>query len=448
MLKKIPLLIVTALFACASIASAAAPQPQNLPNGIPLIVDHVQMAPYVSMSILIKAGAADETADSAGWRQLLASAMMRATTNGKDVLEGPQLTQAAEAAGGQIGAQVLDDAIAFTAAGDSSSQKELANLLLNVVLHPRLSEADFAAARRGMLQNLNAADRNDVPNHSRATEALQSLLYRDANAKKPVVYGLPPEGTVDSLTALTDETLHGLYQKYFSVATVVVSFSGDANDAGLNQIFGKIPTPPFNRIERTITYDKLTPPPVQNIQMNTPAPWTLVGFRIDSHIDNTNHDLATLRVLTAALAETAPSLLSQKLLDPQGKNQEALADQVSGQLSIRKDGSELMIAVQSDAAHLAASKAAVLQVINDLKTKPLTAAQLQAAITYAEGDWATTRDSSTIRAVLAGYAKVQGIFPDSEWPTQLKAVTAVDVQNVAKKYLNQYAEVTVNAMNN
>jgi zinc protease len=445
MFKKILILATLAALSFASTVFAA--PPQNLPNGVPVIVDPVQMAPYVSMTILVKAGASDETASSAGWRQLLASAMMRATTNGKDVLEGPQLTQAAEEAGGQIGAQVLDDAIAFTAAGDSSSQTELANLLLNVVLHPRLSEADFAAARRGMLQNLSIADRNDVPDHSRATEALQSLLYRDDKSKEPIVYGLPPEGTVDSLTILTDDQLHSLYQKYFSSASMVVSFSGDADNIGLRPIFGSITSSPSNRTEGNISFGNLTPAPTQTVQMNTPAPWILIGYRIDREMNASNRDLAALRVLTAALAETAPSLLSQKLLDPQGKNQDALAEQVSGQFSIRRDGSELMVAVQSDAAHLAASRAAVLQVINDLKTKPLTVAQLQAAITYAEGDWASTRDSIIIRAVLAGYANVQGIFPDNQWPEQLKAVTTLDVQNAAKKYLNEYAVVTVDAMN-
>src|SRR5690606_8521016 len=103
------------------------------------VIDNVQMAPYAAMAISIHAGAADETVETAGWRQLLASAMMRATTNGEAVLEGAQLTRAVEAVGGQISAQVLDDAIVFTAAGDSSSQLDLANLLLNVVLNPRLS---------------------------------------------------------------------------------------------------------------------------------------------------------------------------------------------------------------------------------------------------------------------------------------------------------------------
>jgi predicted Zn-dependent peptidase len=228
---------------------------------------------------------------------------------------------------------------------------------------------------------------------------------------------------------------------------MVVSFSGDADNIGLRPIFGSITSSPSNRTEGNISFGNLTPAPTQTVQMNTPAPWILIGYRIDREMNASNRDLAALRVLTAALAETAPSLLSQKLLDPQGKNQDALAEQVSGQFSIRRDGSELMVAVQSDAAHLAASRAAVLQVINDLKTKPLTVAQLQAAITYAEGDWASTRDSSIIRAVLAGYANVQGIFPDNQWPEQLKAVTTLDVQNAAKKYLNEYAVVTVDAMN-
>lgn len=446
MLNKISLLITIAVFSLMSVSSAATQQ-QNLPNGIPVVVDAVRMAPYVSMTILIDAGAMDETASTAGWRQLLASAMMRATTNGKDVLQGAQLTQAAEAAGGQIGAQVLDDAIAFTAAGDSSTQKELANLLLNVVLHPRLSEADFAAARRGMLMNLNAADRNDVPDHSRATEALQSLLYRDAKTKTPTSYGLPPEGTVDSLTGLTDGVLSDLYKKFFSSHSMVISYSGDADATGLHEAFSQISdgAPVSGQL---VNYVKLTPPPSQTIQMNTPAPWVLVGYRIEQAINLSNHDLAALRVLTAALAETAPSLLSQNLLAPQGKNQSAVADQVSGQFYIRREGSELMVAVQSDAERLAVAKAIVLQVINDLKTKPITDAQLHAAITYAEGDWASTRDTNINRAVLAGYAKVQKNFPDNQWPEQLEAVTIADVQNVANKYLNQYAVVTVDVMNN
>src|SRR5690606_11146970 len=103
------------------------------------------------------------------------------------------------------------------------------------------SEADIAAARSGMLRNLNGADRNDVPDHSRATETLQSLLYRDANSKKPITYGLSPTGTVDSLTALTDEKLHSLYQKYFSSPTMVFSLSGDADDTGLSQVFSQVP---------------------------------------------------------------------------------------------------------------------------------------------------------------------------------------------------------------
>ena len=446
MIKPIPLLIalVTMAFAPPSMAAST----EKLSNGVPFVIDNVQMAPYAAMAISIHAGAADETAETAGWRQLLASAMMRATTNGEAVLEGAQLTRAAEAAGGQISAQVLDDAIVFTAAGDSATQQDLANLLLNVVLNPRLSEADFAAARRGMLMNLNIAERNDVPDRSPATQALQALLYRDAKSQQPVAYGLQPNGTVDSLTALTDDKAKSLYEKYVNTQSMTISLSGDVNGEALKQIFTTISPSLISMIETNVAYDNLANPPSQTIQMNTPAPWILVGYRIGERIEGTSEDLAALRVLTAALVETSPSLLSQKLLTAQGNEQESLAIQISGQLSIRKNGSELMIAVQSDAAHLAASKAAVLQVVNDLKTRPLSAAQLESAIKYAEGDWATLRDSSAVRAALAGYAQVQGTFPDNQWPAQLKSVTVADVQNAARKYLNHYAEVTVNPINN
>ena len=56
MFKKIFILITLAALSFTSRVSAA-PQPQSLPNGIPLVTDNVQMAPYVSMTILIKASA-------------------------------------------------------------------------------------------------------------------------------------------------------------------------------------------------------------------------------------------------------------------------------------------------------------------------------------------------------------------------------------------------------
>lgn len=407
-----------------------------------MVTEPLRMAPYASMTILVKAGAADETAGTVGWRQLLVGAMMRATTNGKDVLTGTQLLRASEAAGGQISVQVLDDAIAFTASGDSSTQKELATLLMNVVLHPRLSDTEFTAARRAMLMQLNSADRNNVPDHSRATETLQSLLYSDASSK-PLSYGLPPEGTVDSLTKLDDQTLLNLYQKYFSPQHMVISLNGDVDEAALETVFAQMPASTVKITETPVSYAKLTPSPLHVIQMNTNAPWVLIGFRIDSHVADSGNALAALRVLTAALAQTAPSLLSQKLLMPEHKGSAALAQEVSGQLLARENGDELVVSAQTDAKHLDAAKNAILQIVEEMKTRPLSPAQLQAAIAYSKGDWATIRDSSPNRAVLAGYAKAQGLFPDNQWPVRLNTVSAAEVQSAAQKYLGQYAVVLV-----
>lgn len=443
MVKKSSFIAAGAVLLGTMAASAATPPPpQVLPNGAQVVAEPLRMAPYASMTILVKAGAADETAGTVGWRQLLVGAMMRATTNGKDVLNGPQLFRASEAAGGQISVQVLDDAIAFTASGDSATQKELATLLMNVVLHPRLSDAEFTASRRAMLMQLNLADRNDVPDHSRATETLQSLLYSDASSQ-PLAYGLPPEGTVDSLTKLDDQTLRDLYQKYFSPQHMVISLNGDVDEVALKNVFAQMPSSFVKTTETPLSYAKLTPSPLRVIQMNTDAPWVLIGFRIDSPVADSGNALTALRVLTAAMAQTAPSLLSQKLLVPERKGSDALAQEVSGQLLARRNGNELVVSVQSDAKHLDAAKNAILQIVDEMKTKPLSPAQLQAAIAYSKGDWAVIRDSSSNRAVLTGYAKAQGLFPDDQWPARLNTVTAAEVQSAAQKYLGQYAVVLV-----
>src|SRR5687768_4663871 len=60
---------------------AAVPAPAaltSLRNGITLIASTDHIAPRISVSLLVRAGAADETPRTAGWRRLLTDSMLRA----------------------------------------------------------------------------------------------------------------------------------------------------------------------------------------------------------------------------------------------------------------------------------------------------------------------------------------------------------------------------------
>jgi len=406
---------------------------------VQFISQPVHMAPYVSISVVVKAGVINETKSSVGWRQLLATAMMRGTAIGDKSLDGAGLRKAAEAAGGDIGVQVLEDAIVFTAAGDSARQKDLAQLLLNVVLHPRLSHEDLSAARRITLRRLGANPANAMTDNSAAVEKLQSMLYSDS--VNSLTYGLPSNGTVDSLSGFTDDRAREYHKFYFTAPNIVVSCSGDVDEAALREVFSSIP----QGVAAPASAPKYAKPEkVALLKKPVDAPWLLVGYRVDSSISD--KDLAALRVLTAALSATSPSLLSKVFLMPHDGKDHSLASTLSAQLMVRQYGSELVIAIQSDSAHLSETTNMIypnlLKVLLELKSKPLTPQQLQEAIAYVQGDWAASNDSHVSRSMLQGYAAAQQV-PVTNLPQLLQEVTAKDVQNVAGKYLGTSAAVMV-----
>lgn len=433
---KFPFMLAVATLFCLGCAQAAE---NNTAQKVQFVAQPLRMAPYVAISIVVKAGVVNETKSNAGWRQLLANAIMRGTTIGDKSLNGIELQKAAEAAGGSIGVRVLEDAIIFTAAGDSARQKDLAGLLLNVVLHPRLSHQDLAAARRATLRTLGANAAGALTDNSAAVEKLQSMLYRDSI--NTLTYGLPANGTVDSLSGFTDERAREYHQFYFTAPNIVVSCSGDVDEVALREIFAHIP----QGVAAPVSMPKYAKPEkVALMKRPVDAPWILVGYRVDSSISD--KDLAAMRVLTAALSATSPSLLSKVLLMPHDDKDHSLASTLSAQLLVRQYSSELVIAIQSDSAHLSEKTNMIypnlLKVLLELKSKPLTPQQLQEAIAYAQGDWAASNDSHVSRSVLQGYAAAQQM-PVANLPQLLQEVTAKDVQNVAGKYLDTSAAVMV-----
>ena len=188
-----------------------------LPNGETVITRLDRTAPRIAISLLVRAGAADEISETAGWRRLLTDAMLRAAKNPASKTDADkwqsaaQMQAQAERLGGRLSASVGDDAIEFSVSGASSELVPLLDLLSNLALEPRLSDADIDGARRGLLRRLDD-DGDDIA--ARATTELHARLYRDARGET-VAYGLPMGGTLQSLNNLTGERVRVLHRAFF-----------------------------------------------------------------------------------------------------------------------------------------------------------------------------------------------------------------------------------------
>ncbi len=457
-LNTFPFLLSAVLGVSALSAPAfAAPAPEtqiNLPSGETLILRPDRTAPRVAISLQVRAGAANETVENVGWRRLLTDAMLRsarAPESAKDeFLTGVQLQQRADALGGQLGAAVGDDGIAFSMTGSSAKLPELVALIRTLVEHPRLSDADIDRARRGLLARLED-ENEDVA--ERASTAIRERLYRDARGEL-VAYGLPGGGTLQSLNALTAERIRELHKRYFAASRQVIAIAGDFDPAAVQALLQQ------NSASAPVAFSSDTPyfaapdvkqPPLVVRQMETPGAWVFITYATGGAQGIGAEDWPALQVLAAALGKSPQARLPKRLLDTRGRISGAAptADTLVIDFAPRRFRGEFVLFALTETSQVEGVKNVMLSEVQRLKDTPLSMTELAAAKNFARGAWATDRQTLQERAYQSALAfsltAAPGKTPllDSTLPTRLQNVSAAQVQNAAKKYLDAYAVALV-----
>lgn len=438
----------------------AAPAPEvrrSLGNGITLITRSDRTAPRVGFSLVVRAGASNETPETAGWRRLLADAMLRAVKKpAGSSAEGDYLAPAAlrreiDSYGGQFGAAVGDDVIEFWVTGHSANTQQLLQVLLAAVREPRLSDADIDAARQVLLGRVEDSS-DDVA--LRATSELRSRLYRDARGEL-AAYGLPPIGTLNSLNSLSSDRIRELHSLYFAPARWTLAVAGDVDSATLQSTLDGIPTATVAAPVQPIPFfaqPDITQPPLIVQQMNTPSAWIFVAnpLGIDSSTPANVQDWPTLRVLSAILGDAPRARLTRRLL----MNRLALngtgaaAYRTVVQFTPRQYRGELVVFAEANPQNVEAVKNAILDELRKLRDARVTPTELAAAKNFVLGSWAVERESlherayqSALNAVVT--AGAQSTLSDVDWPSRVAKITVEDVQRVAQKYLKGYAVALV-----
>lgn len=427
-----------------------APQ-AKLANGALLVTSSSRLAPRVAMSLLFKAGAADETPQIAGWRRLLTDAMLRANLDEKgNPQENRAIAREAEELGGRAGATVGDDQIEFWAEGDSATQDKLLDLLLRMALRPRLAEGDVDASRQRLLSRLEL-ESQDVP--SQAINSLRDRLYHDT-AGEATVYGLPGNGMESSLKTLDATRLRLLHATFFQPSFLVASFAGDVNVAAVRERLEKLEKPAVPEgtpLVKPGSVPRLEPPSkdqpplvVRQLPMGEmiSTAWLFAGYPLPGA---DSPDTPALRVLSAALGEMPRSRLERRLLGASlipGLDDSAVL-QAASQWTPRRWSGELVVFAQTRGGDLENAKNALLDEVSRLRDVPLTQPEIERAKNYLRGSWAVDRESLRDRAFQTGLAPaIGGTGPqlsDTHWPARLDKVTAADVRRVAAKYLQNYA---------
>ena len=419
--------IVTALLLSAAIGLAASPvsaaalgQREVLPTGMVLLISEQHALPIVTLSLLIQAGSILDPPDKPGVANLVAELL----TQGTPTRTAPQISEAIEFVGGSLS---VDAGQELTTLSLSVLSKDLdlgLDLLADILLHPTFAPAEIARKKQEVIAGIKR-DQEDPGTVS--WQAFLKLLY-GANP-----FGHPVEGTEASVPTITRDDLVHFHEAYFRPNKAILAVVGDVRGADLKQrlnakLGGWQPGGPA-----------MTPPPLpaplaKPVVRTIPREVTQANINLGNlGITRDNPDYYAVQVMNYLLGGGFSSYLISEIRDSKG-----WAYDVGSSFSPSKYAGEFDVSLQTRNEVAEQAIEAVLAQIRRIRDQPVSEQDLKDAKAYLTGSFPLRLDTS--RKLVGWLASIEyyglGLDYADRYPGLINAVTAADVQRVARKYLD------------
>jgi predicted Zn-dependent peptidase len=398
----------------------------TLPNGMTVLIRENPVAPVVAYSLMVKMGTRWETREVAGISNLLQLMMVRGTTS----LDGLQIVQAADRMGGSIEAVADADQAEIAATALARHWQEMLELVADVALRPSIPEGTLGAVRNFLVTQIR--NRGEKPQ-----DVAQDTVLARVFGDHP--YAWDPIGLRESVPRLDRAALVAHYRRHYVPGAMVLAVSGQVKTAEVvaaaGRLFGglapgpvaaaRVATPPGPAAAREVIR---VPGAQAQIMMGGLAPAL------------TDPDYAAVKVLGSVLGGGMASRFFSELRDKQG-----LAYTATTRYPTRVERSMLVALLGTAPENAAKAETALAAQLDRIQREPPAADELRVAQAYLLGTLAMDRRTNARQAwYLAAYeqAGVGHEFLD-RYPQSVRAVTAADVQRVARRYLSVLRTVIV-----
>ncbi len=425
------LVIVTALAAPwpgSAQPPAAAARLTRLDNGFTVLVRENPVAPVVAVALLVRMGSRWETAADAGISNFTHAVMVKGTSKHA----GGELADLVAGLGGKISASGDVDYSGIQGTALARFWRELLDITAELALTPVLAPAEVDRERDWLLSRLQRR-RDNAP--ARAFDEFYAALY---GSRHP--YGLPNLGTVDALKRIDHAAIVAWYRAYYRPERMILAVSGQVSAsevlAEARRLFGGLPASAA-RPEPA----PAPPPPAtgRRLVIEAPAQQTqiLVGGLAPA-LDHPDH--AAVKVLSTILGGGMAGRLFAELRDKQ-----ALAYTAAAYYDPVREPGALVLYLGTMPPNAAKAEQALLAEVTKIRDEPVPAAELARAKGYLLGRYAMDRRTNERLAWYLAFYEVEGVGGDypERYRRQVEAVTAADVQRVARMYLGTLTTVVL-----
>ena len=420
------LLILLLVMPLTAFANAAI-QEFKLDNGLKLIVQEDHRSPVVVSQVWYRAGSLDEVNGKTGVAHVLEHMMFKGT---KEVPAG-QFSRMIAAAGGKENAFTSTDYTCYFQQLEKSHLPLAFKLEADRMVNLQLTDEEFAKEIKVVMEERRW--RTDDKPQSKVSEAFQSAVYRAHPYARPVI------GFMNDLENMTADDAREWYNSWYAPNNATLVVVGDVKAEEVyklaKQHFGKLKPKALPARKPQVEPEQIGE---RRVVVKAPAklPYLLMGYHVPA-LENPDTDWEpyALEVLAGVLSGNPAARLNQRLVRD---SKQAIDASAGYDLMSRGRQSIFMLdATPSEGKTVAELEAALIQQIEMIKETGVTAEELDRVKAGVIAADVYKRDSMFYQAMQIGTVETIG-FPWKileDYPNKLRAVTAEQVQAVARKYL-------------
>ena len=419
---RIHFLATFLVFGSTSISLSAEPSEYTLANGMKVLLVEVPKAPVATVQVWYKVGSRNEVMGRAGLSHMLEHMMFKGTAR----YPKGSFSRIIRKNGGIDNAFTSQDFTAYfenVAADRVGLALELeADRMQGLIL----DNSEFQTEREVVKEERRLRSEDDPQG------ALVEALFAQAFLSHP--YHWPVIGWFADLDAMSLEDLQRHYDTFSSPHNATLVVVGDIKAEFLlptiKRLFEPIPRGPSPK-------QTLPPEPEQRgerrflLKREAQVPFVIMGFRVPNY---SSEDSYALDILESILSHGKSSRLYQSLVYDQ-KNSLAVGAEYS---VLQTDpGLFYFYSLVNPSAKVEGVEEAIQHEILRLQNEPPSEQELQRAKNQVEAARVFEQDSNFRHAMLMGQAESVGTGwrRIDQFIEHIHAVTAKDIQRVAKQYL-------------
>lgn len=399
----------------------------TLPNGMRIIIRENKKIPVISITLAMSGGLGVENKNNNGISNLTARMLL----NGTAIRKESEIKGSVESRGGNITAFSGLNGFGITVSILAPDLDQTLDLLKDIFTNSDFPQNELDREKSLMAALIKGED-DDI--FAAGFNQIRELLYGDRQ------YGMRILGTPSSLEEITRQDIVNFYKTYCVPNNAVISVSGDVDmDAVMKKIkLSFVETSSKNLPEMPNTMKNLRTINARSAAMAKEESLLLLGFQTANILDPDRYAVDVLSSVMSGQSGRLFSVLRDKM---------SLAYTLGCVQQRGTYSGYLLFYVATTKDKLAKSKAALIEEMKKICSRPIDSAELELAKREITGENRIEMQTNEFCALRSALDELYGLGYDNidNYEKEIVKVTTADVQKAADRYLDldAYAELEI-----